>query len=107
MPPTFSSSTPCVNGRGGLSLVEKAEVSYRVTAVWEDSGMSEKRGMCVVIFQTSTARMLTKVIRLEVPIIFHPDTDFQSMDGAIITPELWLEMPLNPERSIPFHCAVG
>ena len=46
-------------------------------------------------------------LRLEVPIIFHPDTDFQSMDGAIITPELWLEMPLNPERSIPFHCAVG
>ncbi|KAG0691450.1 hypothetical protein DFH29DRAFT_792358, partial [Suillus ampliporus] len=88
MPPTFCSSTPCENGRRDLSLVEKAEVSYRINAVWEASDMSRNSGT------------------LEVPILFHPDTDFQSMDGAIIQPELWLEMPLKPERSIPFHCAV-
>ncbi|KAG1748285.1 uncharacterized protein EDB91DRAFT_1113106 [Suillus paluster] len=86
MPPTFCSSSD--NGPGGLSFAEKAEVSYRMTAVWEASDMSGNSGM------------------LEVPILFHPDTDFQSMDCAIIQPELWLEMPLKPERSIPFHCAV-
>ncbi|KAG1861319.1 hypothetical protein F4604DRAFT_1929914 [Suillus subluteus] len=50
-----------------------------VTAVWEPSDMSETSGM------------------LEVPVLFHPDTDFQSMDGSNIVPELWLEMPLTPE----------
>lgn len=49
MPPTFSSLLPNAKGRGGLSFVEKAEVSYRVTAVWESSDMSENRGMCVII----------------------------------------------------------
>jgi hypothetical protein len=88
MPPTFCASMPSNNRRGWLSVVEKAEVSYRVTAVWEPSDMSNTRGM------------------LEVPILFHPDTDFQSMDGSNIAPELWLEMPLTPERSVPFHCAV-
>lgn len=88
MPPTFCASMPSDNKRGGLSFGEKAEVSYRVTAVWEPSDTSETRGM------------------LEVPILFHPDTDFQSMDGSNIAPELWLEMPLKPERCIPFHCAV-
>ncbi|KAG1776380.1 hypothetical protein EV702DRAFT_1229883 [Suillus placidus] len=88
MPPTFCASMSCDNRRGGLSVAEKAEVSYRVTAVWEPSDMSETSGT------------------LEVPILFHPDTDFQSMDGSNIAPELWLEMPLTPERSVPFHCAV-
>lgn len=88
MPPTFRALIPCDNRRGGISAVEKAEVSYRVTAVWEPSDMSGISGM------------------LEVPILFHSDTDFQSMDGCNIAPDLWLEMPLTPERSIPFHCAV-
>ncbi|KAG2067797.1 hypothetical protein BDR04DRAFT_1026112 [Suillus decipiens] len=88
MPSTFCTSMPCDNRQGGLSLVEKAEVSYCVTAVWEPSEMSEVSGI------------------LEVPILLHPDTDFQSMDGSNIAPELWLEMPLTPERSVPFHCAV-
>jgi hypothetical protein len=55
MPPTFSSSMLDAKGRGGLSFVEKAETSYRVTAVWESSNMSENRGMCVTICQTSSA----------------------------------------------------
>lgn len=88
MPPTFRALMPCDNRRRGISAVEKAEVSYRVTAVWEPSNVSEASGM------------------LEVPILFHPDTDFQSMDGTNVAPELWLEMPLTPERSVPFHCAV-
>ncbi|KAG1847635.1 hypothetical protein DFJ58DRAFT_478901 [Suillus subalutaceus] len=45
--------------------------------------------------------------RLEVPILFRPDTDFQSMDGSNFAPELWLEMPLTPERCGPFHCIVA
>ncbi|KAG1876361.1 hypothetical protein F4604DRAFT_1924652 [Suillus subluteus] len=87
IPPTFC-VMPCDSRRGGLSVVEKAEVSYRVTAVWEPSDMSETSGM------------------LEVPILFHPDTDFQSMDSSNIAPELWLEIPLTPERCDPFNCIV-
>ncbi|KAG2056053.1 hypothetical protein BDR06DRAFT_953499 [Suillus hirtellus] len=88
MPPTFCASMPCDNRRGDLSIVEKAEVSYHITAVWEPSDMSETSGM------------------LEVPILFHPNTDPQSMDGSDLASELWLETPLTPERSVPFHCAV-
>ncbi|KAG2156840.1 uncharacterized protein EDB93DRAFT_870791 [Suillus bovinus] len=88
MPPTFCASMPCDNRRGELSVVEKAEVSYRIIAVWEPSDISETSGM------------------LEVPILFHPDTDSHSIEKYNITPELWLEIPLTPERSVPFHCAV-
>jgi hypothetical protein len=48
MPPTFRVLIPGDNRRGGMSVVEKAEVSYRVTAVWEPSDMSETSGMCVM-----------------------------------------------------------
>lgn len=48
MPPTFRALIPCDNRRGGISAVEKAEVSYRVTAVWEPSDMSGISGMCVI-----------------------------------------------------------
>jgi hypothetical protein len=98
---------PDAKGRSGLSFVEKAEASYRVTAVWESSNMSENRGMCVTIRQTRALGYLLPIyLRLEVPILFHPDTDFQSMDGSKVKPKLWLEMPLIPERPVPFHCAV-
>jgi hypothetical protein len=55
MPPTFCASMPSNNRRGWLSVVEKAEVSYRVTAVWEPSDMSNTRGMCVIKYQAPLA----------------------------------------------------
>lgn len=50
MPPTFSSFlSPDAKGRSDLSPVEKAEVSYRITAVWEPSDRPKNRGMCVIV----------------------------------------------------------
>ena len=45
--------------------------------------------------------------RLEAPVFIQPDTDFQSVDGFAVEPQSWLEMPLMPERPIPFNCAVS
>lgn len=45
--------------------------------------------------------------RLEVPILFYPDADFQSADASPQSPQSWLEMPLRSDRPIPFRCAVG
>lgn len=59
MPPTFCASMPCDNRRGDLSIVEKAEVSYHITAVWEPSDMSETSGMCVPMSGTTRFQMLT------------------------------------------------
>ncbi|KAG1850336.1 hypothetical protein DFJ58DRAFT_662081, partial [Suillus subalutaceus] len=81
IPPTFC-FMPCDSRRGGLSVVEKAEMSCRPSDTYYSG------------------------YRLEVPILFRPDTDFQSMDGSNIAPELWLEMPLTPERCGSFHCIV-
>ncbi|KAG1861321.1 hypothetical protein F4604DRAFT_2033754, partial [Suillus subluteus] len=86
IPPTFC-VMPCDSRRGGLSVMEKAEVSYGVTAVGALRYVGDQRD-------------------LEAPIRFHPDTDFQSMDGSDIAPELWLEMPLTPKQCGPFHCIV-
>lgn len=47
------------------------------------------------------------VFRLEAPVLFQPDIDFQSVDGSAMEPQSWLEMPLMSERPIPFHCAVS
>lgn len=47
MPPTFS-SMPDAQGQGELFFSEKAEVSYRITAVWEPLDMSENRGVYVI-----------------------------------------------------------
>lgn len=44
--------------------------------------------------------------RLEAPILYQPDTDFQSLDGLYLEPDSWLEIPLRSDRPIPFKCAV-
>ncbi|KAH7906990.1 hypothetical protein BJ138DRAFT_1104681 [Hygrophoropsis aurantiaca] len=87
MPPTFSSTT-LVDNIQNRSFVEKADVTYRVTAIWDPVDESETSAI------------------LEAPIVFQPDTDFQSLDGSAIEPESWLEMPLKWERPIPFQCHV-
>lgn len=48
---------------------------------------------------------LTVPISLEAPILYHPETDFQSLDGSM-EPDSWIEIPLRSERPIPFKCAV-
>ncbi|KAF9061548.1 hypothetical protein BDP27DRAFT_1337948 [Rhodocollybia butyracea] len=40
------------------------------------------------------------------PIYYHPDTDFQSLDGSSQEPGSWLEMPLRFDRPMPFRCAI-
>lgn len=45
--------------------------------------------------------------RLDAPLQFQPETDFQSLDGFSLEPESWLEIPLRSDRPIPFKCAVS
>ncbi|KAG9313539.1 hypothetical protein JVU11DRAFT_5866 [Chiua virens] len=87
LPSTFSFKTSRANPRRQPRL-EEIEVAYRITAVWEPSDESGKQAI------------------LEAPLMFQPDTDFQSVDGSDVVPESWLEIPLFPERPIPFNCAV-
>ncbi|KAJ3754237.1 hypothetical protein EV360DRAFT_51979 [Lentinula raphanica] len=43
---------------------------------------------------------------LSAPIYYHPDTDFQSLDGSSQESKSWLEMPLRVDRPMPFRCAI-
>ena len=56
---------------------------------------------------TSEYSELNILFRLEAPIIYQPDTDFQSLDGLYLEPDSWLEIPLRSDRPIPFKCAVS
>lgn len=82
MPPSFTGST-----EPGPSS-DAIDVTYKVKVVWEANNALE---------HPST---------LEVPILFHPDPDFQSVDASPQNPQSWLEMPLRSDRPIPFRCAV-
>ncbi|KAJ7598994.1 hypothetical protein C8J56DRAFT_179396 [Mycena floridula] len=42
--------------------------------------------------------------QLEIPFLFQPDADFESLDGR--DRDSWLEMPLRADRPMPFKCAV-
>lgn len=63
-------------------------VAYRIFAHWEPS------------------ESLDNSSSLEVPIIIQADKDFQSIDASPRSQESWTEMPLKPERPVPFRCAV-
>ncbi|KAA1472559.1 hypothetical protein DENSPDRAFT_778464 [Dentipellis sp. KUC8613] len=88
MPPTFSSSSVSEGGVRGRAYAERAEVSYKIIAIWEPQDESESRDI------------------LEIPILFQPDSDFLSLDGLSNEPESWLEIPLRSDRPIPIQCAV-
>ena len=45
--------------------------------------------------------------RLEAPILFQPDADFQSLDAFSIAPDSWAEWPLSPVEGLPVECAVS
>ena len=50
MPPTFSSSALVATGTRGRSFAERAEVMYKVTALWEPSDGYENRALRVLEF---------------------------------------------------------
>ncbi|RDB30650.1 hypothetical protein Hypma_005833 [Hypsizygus marmoreus] len=87
MPPSFTGSGMSTDP-GPSSPSKSIDVGYRVKVVWEATNASEN---------PST---------LEVPILYHPDADFQSVDAIPQNPQSWLEMPLRSDRPIPFRCAV-
>ncbi|KAF9458236.1 hypothetical protein BDZ94DRAFT_1201451 [Collybia nuda] len=82
MPPSFTGSSDM-----GPSS-EAFDVTYKLKVIWEAQNAAEN---------PST---------LEVPILFYPDSDFQSIDATSQSPQSWLEMPLRSDRPIPFRCAV-
>ncbi|KAI0052143.1 hypothetical protein FA95DRAFT_1602103 [Auriscalpium vulgare] len=88
LPPTFSSSTVLEGGVRGRGSTENADVSYRLVAVWEPHDDGEGRDI------------------LEVPVLFQPDNDFQSLDALTIEPDSWLEIPLRSDRPIPCQSAI-
>ncbi|KAG6377543.1 Vps16, C-terminal region-domain-containing protein [Boletus reticuloceps] len=103
MPSTFSSTTPTGDLRRPPSM-EEFEVAYRITAVWEACDGSGNQAMYVD--HSMQNRPSTRSSRLEAPVLFQPDTDFQSIDSSALEPQPWLELPLMSERPIPFNCAV-
>ena len=110
LPPTFSSVTAGECGPRGRTGVERSEVSYSVTALWEAVDGSDRllyvlhRGhpVCYRPWLTFSHWLLRSV---DAPIIYQPDLDFQSLDG--MPSESWLEIPLKSDRSLPFTCAVS
>ncbi|KAJ3552869.1 hypothetical protein NM688_g3926 [Phlebia brevispora] len=73
-------------GTRGRTCVERAEVEYKVVAVWESNEPNDRR-------------------LLEAPLLLQPEADFQSLDGLSMEPTSWLEIPLHADRPIPFRCA--
>lgn len=86
MPPTFLVTSEVETSRK-RRFVEKSEVAYKLIATWESTDGDDWA-------------------KLEAPISFCPDSDFQSLDGSVLEPSLWIEMPLKAERFIPFQCAI-
>ena len=85
--------------------MEELEVTYRITAVWETSDGSGKQA--TYVDYSIRDGISPGPSRLDAPVLFHPDTDLGSVDGSAIEPESWLELPLVPERPIPFSCRVS
>ncbi|PCH35381.1 hypothetical protein WOLCODRAFT_139875 [Wolfiporia cocos MD-104 SS10] len=88
LPPTFCSVTEGLSGVRVRAAVERFEVAYKLIATWESTAGDDQRGV-------------------EAPIIFEPECDFESFDGRSMEHEAWVEMPLHPDRPVPFKCAVA
>ncbi|KAF9262263.1 hypothetical protein L218DRAFT_929470 [Marasmius fiardii PR-910] len=79
LPPTFASNSD----RTGSFRVE-----YRLQVAWEPTDACEYPSF------------------LDVPLVYHPDPDFQSVDCSPKEHSSWLEMPLRSDRPMPFRCAI-
>ncbi|TDL22765.1 hypothetical protein BD410DRAFT_788078 [Rickenella mellea] len=88
LPSTFSASNVVSGGVRGRVYSENASVNYCVHALWE-------------AFDGSGTQA-----KLEAPILFQPDTDFQSLDGFSIAPDSWSETALSKVDNLPIECAV-
>ncbi|THU92836.1 hypothetical protein K435DRAFT_820407 [Dendrothele bispora CBS 962.96] len=93
LPPTFVSSySQSEAGCSSSSSKNTAQTSgsfgveYKISVSWEPYEASESPSL------------------LDVPVYYHSDPDFHSLDG--VDDKSWLEMPLRSERPIPFRCAV-
>ncbi|KAK0203406.1 hypothetical protein DFS33DRAFT_1383665 [Desarmillaria ectypa] len=86
IPQTFYSSkhagSPASTSRAGSFSVE-----YKILVTWDPTAAYEYPSF------------------LEAPILYHPDVDFQSLDGLGDNGS-WLEMPLRADRPVPFRCAI-
>lgn len=105
LPPTCCNVSLGVAGIRGRSAVERAEVEYKIIASWEDHDAKQ-----TTRYASRDARLIMRdtdiYCRLEAPVLYQPDTDFQSLDGLYLEPDSWLEIPLRSDRPIPFKCAV-
>ncbi|CCL98207.1 uncharacterized protein FIBRA_00201 [Fibroporia radiculosa] len=88
LPPTFCTTVEGLAGTRARAFVERSEIVYKLIATWESSAGDDR-------------------LVVEAPIIFAPETDFESLDGRSLEPESWVEIPLRSERPIPFSCAVA
>ncbi|KAK7034491.1 hypothetical protein VNI00_012338 [Paramarasmius palmivorus] len=98
LPPTFKlSPAPTVayadrdhpSGSGGSNVTSGSfGVEYKISVAWEPTDASEYPSF------------------LDVPIYYHSDADFQSVDCSPKEHSSWLEMPLRSDRPMPFRCAI-
>lgn len=96
LPPSFSSTSPIYSihdqpsSPGGSNATASGSfgVEYKVFVAWEPTESSEYPSF------------------LDVPIFYHSDADFQSIDISPKEHTSWLEMPLRCDRPMPFRCAI-
>ncbi|KZT71888.1 hypothetical protein DAEQUDRAFT_736398 [Daedalea quercina L-15889] len=101
LPPTFSAVVEGLVGPRGRTYVERSEITYKLVATWEADVDAPGADL-----QTSEADP-PPTPRVEAPIIFEPENDFESLDGHSLDKHAWLEVPLRPERPVPFTFAVA
>ncbi|KAG7094752.1 hypothetical protein E1B28_005568 [Marasmius oreades] len=88
LPPTFASTSQSTGSGLSSSSSRYFCVEYKLQVAWEPTDASEYPSF------------------LEVPLIYHPDLDFQSVDCSPKENVSWLEMPLRSDRPMPFRCAI-
>ncbi|KAG7441119.1 uncharacterized protein BT62DRAFT_982887 [Guyanagaster necrorhizus] len=87
IPPTFYSSKHAAGSPASTSRAASFSVEYKILVTWDPTAAYEYPSF------------------LEAPILYHPDVDFQSLDG-LGDQGSWLEMPLRTDRPVPFRCAI-
>ncbi|KAJ8081755.1 hypothetical protein PM082_007601 [Marasmius tenuissimus] len=88
LPPTYLPSQDRSNSNSKLSSSGSFRVEYKLQVSWEPTEASEYPSF------------------LDVPIFYHSDADFQSVDIVPKEHTSWLEMPLRSDRPMPFRCAI-
>lgn len=85
MPPTCSTSSLVTSGIRGRSFAEKAEVTYKVTAIWEPSDSYENRARQVYIYISFiSSQMLIITFQLST------GSKFRFYCNPTMTSDLWM-----------------